>query len=980
MKKYLLSLLSVCIMSLSWAQDRTITGKVTDGETGEAIPGVNVVETGTSNGVITDFDGNYRISLGDGTNLSFSFVGYMLQNIEVGARSVIDVSLVSDVEQLEEIVVVGYGTQEKKEITSSVASVKAKDFNQGMVNNPAQLIQGKVGGLTVARPGGDPNGSYQLRMRGVSTFGANAQPLVVIDGVIGGDLNTVDPSDIASMDILKDGSAAAIYGTRGSSGVILITTKTGSKGRTTVDYNGSVSFENVANSIDFMTADEFRQVDGTTDLGSETVWLDEVTRTGISNIHSLSLGGGNQSTTYRASVNMRNVEGVGLNTGFKRLNARMNINQKALNDRLTVRLDMSATTKDAQFGNNSVFDNAIIANPTMPVLFDGTQGLTDVGGYAERDIFRFWNPVSIAEQLINDGTDQTVLGSLKAEYDASDFVDGLRIGAFYSQNRRTEERGFFAPSTAKLSGQGAPNGTASRRSDFFFNQLVETTVNYDKSFGSADLAILGGYSYQEFYNEGFGLSGGNYLTNAFTYNRMQAALDFPNGLGNVFSYANSNKLIAFFGRANLNVDGTYFLSASVRREGSSRFGTDNQWGVFPAVSAGVSLDNLFTIAGVDQLKLRVGWGQTGNQPGQSYLSLRRYGPSGSFYYNGSYVPSYGPQSNPNPELKWEVKDEIDVGLDFALMDGKLTGTFDWYRRVTSDLLFNVVVPVPPNLFNRTWKNIGEMTNTGVELSLNYEVVNTGNLSYSTGVNFASFETIIEKLDNSPLYTANMGSPGQNATNLSRVADGEPLGQLFLPVKIGVYGADDPLAGSPIFEDLDGDGTYCDCNDDKQVVGNGLPDFTIGWANSFTFGAFDLNVFFRGAFGHDMLNSYRGFYENYEGTTVANYNVVKGDDLEEGLTKAVVNSSHVENASFFKLDNATLGYRLPIGENEAGFRQLRVYASIQNPFVITGYTGIDPEVRYTDLEDNTNGALAPGIERRNTYFTTSTISFGVNLGF
>jgi iron complex outermembrane receptor protein len=461
---------------------------------------------------------------------------------------------------------------------------------------------------------------------------------------------------------------------------------------------------------------------------------------------------------------------------------------------------------------------------------------------------------------------------------------------------------------------------------------------------------------------------------------MGAALDFANGLGGIGSYKNSNKLVAFFGRANLNVDDTYFLSASARYEGSSRFGANNKWGLFPAVSAGVTLSNIMDLANVNNLKLRASWGVTGNQPNESYASLQRFGRQGNFFYNGAFVPSYGPVSNPNPDLAWETKNEIDFGVDFAMFDNKLTGTIDYYSRTTKDLILLVNVPVPPNLFSQTLVNIGELANSGLEAAFNYNLVSTEKFSWSTGVNFATFKTKVVSLTSGDLsfgsggvlYRANMGSPGQNATQLVRVKEGEELGQLWGPIQDGVN-----ENGTPRFKDLNGDGKYCDCDDDKQVIGQGLPTFTAGWNNTFTFGNFDLNLFFRGAFGHDILNSYRGFYENLETTTINNYNVVNTKYYNPKITKAVVNSTHVEKGDFVKLDNATLGYRVNLKPG-SGFTNVRFYLSSQNPFLLTGYTGIDPEVRFTDSEGG--DPLAPGIERRSTYFTTRIFTLGLNLGF
>ena len=974
----------VCLVGLALgtaaAQDRTISGKVTDGETGESLPGVNILEVGTSNGAVTDLDGNYSIKVGANATLAFSYTGYASQNVQVGSSNVVNVSLQLESQAISEVVVVGYGTQRKKEITSAVTSVKADDFNRGTVNDPSQLLQGKVAGLNIVRPGGDPNGGFQIRLRGVSTVGANAEPLIVIDGVIGGSLATVDPNDIASIDVLKDGSAAAIYGTRGSSGVILITTKSGKTGKVSAEYNGSIASESLARTVPFMNADEYAKAPGAINLGAKTDWLDLVTRTAYSQVHNLSLAGGTGGTTFRASVNLRDAQGVGLNSGFQQLNSRLNLTQRAFNDKATFTVNISTTTKGATYGDAASFRYAVIANPTAPA-FDNT--LTSptaggrFGGYAQRDIFDWVNPLAIVEQNINDGKDTRTLASIRGEYS---LFENLRAGVFYSRQWESDFRGYYSPKTSKYGGGFGRKGLASITNNERFNELLEATLNYDKSFGKANLAVLGGYSFQEFFFDGNGMSGGNFLTDAFTYNNMGAALDFANGLGSAYSYKNSNRLVAFFGRANVNVDNTYFLSASARYEGSSRFGANNKWGLFPAVSAGVTLSNLIDLPNVDNLKLRASWGVTGNQPNESYASLQRFGRQGNFFFNGAYVPSYGPVSNANPDLAWETKNEIDFGLDFSMLDGKLTGTMDYYSRNTKDLILLVNVPVPPNLYNQTLVNIGELANKGFEAAVNYQLVSGEKFSWNAGINFSTFKTTVVSLTSGDLsfgnggvlYLAGMGSPGQNDTELARVKEGEELGQLWGPIKIGVNDN-----GTPKFQDLDGDGKFCDCDDDRAVIGQGLPDFTLGLNNSFTFGNFDLNLFFRGAFGHDILNSYRGFYENLESTTLGSFNVVNTKYYDPKITKAQVNSSHVEKGDFVKLDNATLGYRLNLKPG-AGFTSARFYVSSQNPFLFTGYTGVDPEVRYVDAESG--NPLAPGIERRSTYFTTRIFTLGVNLGF
>jgi TonB-dependent starch-binding outer membrane protein SusC len=971
---------------VSFAQGQ-VTGKVTSKDDGSPLPGVNIVEKGTSNGATTDADGNFTIKVGANATLIFSFVGSTTQEVEVGSQTSINVELLSDVTSLSEVVVVGYGTQEKKEISSSVTSVKSEDFNKGTVNDPAQLLQGRVAGLNITRPGGDPNGSFNIRLRGVGTIGANAEPLIVIDGIIGGSLSNVDPNDIASFDVLKDGSAAAIYGSRGGSGVILITTKSGKAGKTQVDYNASYALEDIARTVPVMSAAEYRAVVGGNkdlDLGATTKWIDVVTRQGKQQVHNLSLSGGSKGTSYRASANLRDGTGIGLNSGYQQINARLNLTQKALNDRATFTVNLSTTTRESQLGNDNSFRYAVIANPTVPVYdntLDSKSPGANFGGYAERNIFDWFNPLSIVEQSTNDKKESKILASIRGEYDFSNVVEGLRASVFYSNQRETDLYGFSYKKTAKFNGNN--QGRAGRFNDQRVSQLFETTINYDKTFDKTNLQLLGGYSFQDFFNDGFGAQAGNFLTDAFTYNNLGAALDFANGLGSVYSYANSNKLVAFFGRANVNVGGNYFLSASVRYEGSSRFGANNKFGVFPAVSAGVTLSNLIDIPSVNSLKLRGSYGVTGNQPSSSYNSLQQFGPAGSFFYNGAYGPSYGPATNANPDLKWETKAEIDFGADFALFNNKLTGTFDWYTRTTKDVILPVNVPVPPNLVGQTLINIGELKNNGIELALNYAAVKTADFSWTVGGNVGTYSSKVVSLtsgslsfgEGGVLYRAGMGSPGQNAFNLVRVKQGDPLGQLWGSVYDGVSDK-----GEYIFKDINGDGKRDATSDeDRAVIGNGLPKATVGFTNTFTYKQFDLSVFFNGSFGHDLLNSYRGFYENNESTTVNSYNIVKTKYYDPKVTKAQVNSIHVERASYIRLNNASLGYNFKMKAGSP-IRNFRIFASGQNLFTITDYTGVDPTERFTDGTGPGADGLSPGIERRNTYFTTRTVTLGLNLGF
>ncbi|MEZ4686681.1 MAG: SusC/RagA family TonB-linked outer membrane protein [Bacteroidia bacterium] len=645
---------------------------------------------------------------------------------------------------------------------------------------------------------------------GLSTIGQNAEPLVIIDGVIGASFRSVDPSDIQSIDILKDGSAAAIYGTRGSSGVIIITTKKGLAGTSKVDYNGYVTGEMLGKTVPTMSADEFRGLNTllsnagsdlrVTDYGDNTDWIDEVTRTGVTDVHNLALSGGTRQTTYRASVNVRDARGVGLNTGFLQINGRLNLTQKALNDKLTITTNVTATTRDADLGFDEAFRYAVIYNPTAPVRFeDQTTAIAQrYGGYFQSELFDYFNPLAIAEQNINQEQTKTLLMSIRGDYE---LFDGFKIGAFYSQQRENKLTNEYYDKQSYFRGTNR-NGLATRVSEDDIIELAEATAVYNADFGDNNsYEILGGYSYQDQVEEDFGLSGGNFISDDITYNNLGIGQDFARGLATIGSYKQRSKIIAFFGRVRFNIDDTYYLMASYRHEGSSRFGANNKWGGFPAVSAGVTLSNLFDINNVDNLKLRAGYGVTGSLPADPYQSIFRYGLSNFFLNNGNFVPAIGPQFNANPNLSWERKGELSVGLDFSMFNYKLNGSLDFYNRITNDLIYNVPVPVPPNAAANTVANLEDvrLANTGFEAVISYQVGNGNNFSWEPTLNFASFNTRLETLADvtDPVYsffdaggeffdpTTSPGAPGLNNLPTVRVAANEQLGQIYGLNYVGV---------------------------------------------------------------------------------------------------------------------------------------------------------------------------------------------------
>jgi len=970
-------------ISLTFAQESTVTGTVSSDAEGP-IPGVNIVIQGTTTGAVTDVDGNFTITVpGPDAVLVFTSIGYASQNITVGNQTSINVNLVEDVMALDEIVVIGYGTQKKKELTSAISNVKSEEFNKGSINNAAQLVQGKVAGLSITRPGGNPNEGYTMRLRGMSTIGANTQPLVVIDGVVGGDLNNVDPNDIESMDVLKDGSAAAIYGTRGSSGVIIVTTKKGRRGTAHINYNGMVTLETVGKYPNVMDSDEWRalsaEIGNGTDFGFDTNWFEETTQNAIQQTHNLSLSGGTDKTTYMASFNYRDGDGVAINTGYTQYNGRLNLSQKAINDRLIVDLNIGATSRESQLGFDEAFRYASIFNPTAPVRSDDP-AYDQYDGYFQQVLYDYYNPVAIMEQNSNDRKDQRVNVALRGAFE---IIDGLKVDAFYSIQSQNENKSNYRDKNSYGTGMDR-NGLARRWYDENSFQLFESTINYLTDISGASLQILGGYSHQSFNWQGFSAEGGDFITDAFTSNNLGASGDFNAGIGDVYSYQNMSTLAAFFGRVNLNVTDSWFLMVSGRYEGSSRFGEGNKWGFFPAVGGGVDLANVLDISSMDNLKLRVSYGITGQLPPDPYMSLLRLGPSGNFYYNGAFIPGYEPVSNANPDLGWEKKGELDIGIDFSMLDGKLYGSFDYYTRTTTDLLFEYEVPVPPNLYSTAWMNLGELANAGLELTLTWNAVQAGDFSYSTTITptyylkneLVSLSGVFNgaELTYGTRDLGAMGAPGQSGVPLVRATEGEPIGQLWAHTFVEI----DP-DGNLILRDTNEDGTVDEL--DRSVVGNGLPDAEFGWSNTFSYKNWDLNIFFRSVIGHDLNNTYRAFYEAPE--MIGSYNLpATAVDLRNSETGALLNNSsgvlssyHIEDASFFALDNMTLAYNFDMSGTSA-FRNIRVFVAGNNLFFITGYKGVDPSVRYDDGDNK----LIPGIDRRNTWFRTRSVSLGVSLGF
>lgn len=993
------ALLALLLAPTSVFGQEQVSGTVQDADA-LPLPGVNVFVKGNpAQGTASDADGAFSLSVPSlSDTLVFSFLGFETQEVAIGGRTQVDVTMEETTYDVGgEIVVTGYGTQERRAITGSVASLDEDDFVSGNVNSPTDLIQGKVAGLQVTTRNGNPNDDAEVRLRGISSFGANQEPLVVVDGIVGASLDNLDPNDIESIDVLKDASAAAIFGTRGSAGVILVTTKSGEAGEgVAVSYNAYYTFESIENRLDVLTGQEYRDLSASTglnapDLGANTEWFEEVTQPGSNMVHSLALSGGSENTVYRVSGNFRDRNGIQRYTGFQEIGGRLNFTQWTLDRDLEITIQLAATNKEANYGFADAFKFAGIMNPTAPVTADGFE---NTGGYFEQPLFNYFNPVAIIEEGKRLGEDRFFSGLLRGEYDLSALVPNLSVAAQYSLQSEDQIRRNFYSRQHKVRGGATQAARGPGRAEQAYvdrsNELFEMTLHYTQDVNpDLNLEAIAGYSYNDFVDEGFNAGGGDFISDNVEFNNFTFAQDFNQGEGNVGSFRSTHRLIGAFGRANVNYQGAIFVNASLRREGSSRFGADNKWGTFWSAGVGIEVSELTEIPFLNSLRLRGSIGKTGQDAPSSGLSLQRFAPAGNFFVDGQFIQSFGPVSNSNPDLKWEEKTEINIGADFVALDYRLSGRIDAYQATTSDLLFEVGVPVPPNLFGRTWTNVGELETSGLELSLDFDVLTRigrpeGSLMWNTGVIASVYsQTNLNKYVTEEVqYLASPGSPGLNNPDLIRIKEGEPIGQLWGPEfsRIGEQ-------GQWLF--LKPDGTEVEYGglsfpDDEQILGNGLPDFQLGWTNQISYGDFDFSMFIEGVFGHQLANMFSLFYSVPK--QISSYNVLsEAFELENLKDDPRWSSRYIENGDYVRINNASIGYNVPASKMASTpFERLRVYISGNNLLTITGYSGLNPQVRYVDRnqgqseQGSSGGSLAPGIERRIEWFTTRSISVGLNL--
>jgi len=959
------------------SQQRTITGKVTDASSGSPIPGVTVhLQTIPGVGTTTKPDGTYELDVpSNAKTLVFSFVGYTTESLPIHGNT-INASL-SEGKNLEEVVVVGYGTQKAKDVSTAITSISTQNFNKGVVTNPVQQIQGKVAGLVITQPGGDPNANASIRLRGQASLTGGQAPLIVVDGVPLDDPNqiaNIPPGDIASYDVLKDASATAIYGSRGANGVIIINTKKGQAGKMHITYSGYVGIEKISKTYDMLNASEWKAAaksvgtdDATIanyDKGGNTDWMKAYTRTSVATSHTLGISGGTGEFTYYGSVNYTNQQGIIVNSGKNELGLRFNADQKAFNDKLDIQIGIMNTQTNRRYADYNNFTYLFSALPVYPVY-------NSDGSYYAFSDFEQANPVEHQMEQLNKGKEHLTMMYGTINYE---LIKGLKIGATGSLTTFNKQTDYFQPVFPLENNFNNGNKYAENRN----SKKGNLHVNYMHDWGNNHFTATLVHEYNDFIYNNYQASGQQYPVEQNANN----ALQFGNPQYNkINSYQEEYELASFLGRVTYNYASKYYLDASFRRDGSSKFGVNNRWGNFPAISGAwrISGENFMkSIAWINDLKLKAGYGVTGNQDAISdYASQQLLGSVGRYYDAAaqSYPLAFAPTQNANPDLKWEEVHGINIGLNFTLFDSRFSGDVNWFHDKTTNLLYNYTVPVPPFYVNTILANVGELVNKGVEVQLNGDIVRGKNFSWSAIGQITFSKTTVTKL--SGTYAGYNVSTDNIAGG---VAEGRGLTSYpitYLKVNYSPY-----IFQLPHYLGVDAQGNqeFSDGKGGKVTQGqlnttmyryiDPAPKFTYGFGSTFGYRHWSLNFFLRGVYGQKIFDNTRMVIDNV--TRLPGNNVTKAA-LSNGIKDAPVASDlWLENASYLRLDNFTLAYTF---SNIPSLSQLQVYVSGNNLFVITPYKGLDPEIRVTDSNES---YIDANYGSDGYYPRTRSFSFGVNV--
>ncbi|MBP6025124.1 SusC/RagA family TonB-linked outer membrane protein [Ferruginibacter sp.] len=996
---YMLLLLFVLPLSIM-AQTKSVSGVVKDGK-GEPVPNVTVTVKGSKTAVATAANGSFTISVAPGATLVFTAVNFEAAELKVGADNSYTVVLTDKQTVLTDVVVIGYGKSSRRNLTTAITTVKPEDLNRGAIGDVAQLLQGKVPGLNITASG-DPNRPAAVILRGASTVNSPGGPFYVIDGIPGADINAVAPDDIASMDILKDAAATAIYGNRASNGVIMVTTKRGKKGKLQAAYNGYVGFESVSSSLDLMDAAELRAYsqknsftpNANDDKGANTNWMEAIQKeTAFSHNHNISFSGGTDKSSYSASLNYLKKDGIILQSDLERVVGRISVEHHAVNDRVTFGLNlMSSNSKSSNVPlQNMVFQQAVKFNPMSPVYnTNGTyfENFNNPG---------YFNPVSIIKNAADDTKYGSLQGNFTVEaklpfnltynlnlaYQRGTWLHGEYYNSYYSQNY----------STGNFYTNGDPGGGRSLR-NFYSNGLayrgyyqsssktMESYLTWAKKLGWHNVKAVAGYSWQKnTNNDGLQSSQTNFVNDYTGYNNLglgnyQTVTGFAVDYGGAV-YEETNFISDFF-RLNYDYKEKILVQASVRRDGSSVFGKNKEWGYFPAASIAWRLseeDFIKNISFISDLKLRLSYGETGNAFGiGAYNAQRLYNKSGTYYNNGVFAASFRSTQGSNPDLQWEVTGTKNLGLDYGFLRGKITGSIDLYEKITSEMIFpySVSQSIDPSGF--LWLNVGKVRNRGIEFSVNVNAVNTKNFSWNTGLNLATNKNVILDLKGPAQYGVNADStkytqldgPGTTGSRLQIMAVGGPLGQFY---SFQYAGKD--ASGNSLFLKRDQTTTTNPTQvTDYFPLGSPHAKLMFGWNNNFRYKNFDLNFFVRGVLGNKIFNATRADLSYVVTGGQTNISPYAADDKRTDARNNNFSSRYVEDGSYLRFDNATLGYRFNIKNDYISM--LRFYATVNNLFVITKYKGIDPEIN--------QGGASLGVDYNSFYPKTRTILFGVSVGF